>query len=273
MSAARFNYEDIADAGGALYRGEVVHMRLRPTPHKLRYNVFSLLLDIDRLAETLQSTRLLSYNRFNLFSVYDRDHGPGDGTTMAVHARQLLANAGIDFGSGRIWLLAYPRVLGGVFNPLSVYYACHSDGRLAGLIYEVNNTFGERHSYVIPAGDGHHGIYAQSSAKLMCVSPFTAPAGHYGFRVTQPQSNLVVGVQFHDQVGALIRTHFKGVAFPLTSRGLAAVSIGYPLMTAKVIGGIHYEAFKIWLKGVPLVKRKKSPRYAISTPVPETRPP
>lgn len=271
MSLPPLGCDTIVEAGGAIYRGEVVHMRLRPTPHKLRYNVFTLLLDIDRIEQTTERLRLLSYNRANLFAVYDRDHGPGDGAAMATHVRQLLAEAGVETAGGRLWLLAYPRILGAVFNPLSVFYACRADGSVAGLVYEVNNTFGERHSYVIPAGADQGGVYAQTTQKLMCVSPFTAPAGHYGFRVTRPGRQIALGVQFYDPAGALIRTHFAGVAHRLDDAGLAAVGARYPLMTAKVVGGIHYEALKIWLKGVPLVKRSRSPRYSVSVPASQSQ--
>jgi hypothetical protein len=244
---------------GAIYVGEVVHKRLRPRPHALEYRVFSLLLDVDRIGEALAPLRLLSRNRFNLLGFHDSDHGPGDGTPVAVHARRVLAEAGIATGGARILLLAYPRVLGYVFNPISVYYVLDAAGRLSALLYEVNNTWGGRTSYAVRAGEPTGRIFHQSARKKMEVSPFADRSGRYAFRVNIPGDELVLGVQLRDPVGPLIKTHFKAAALPLTDGVLARLSLRLPLMTMKVIGAIHLEAFKLWAKGVPLASRQHDP--------------
>ena len=261
----------IETAGGTIYEGTVVHMRLRPRVHRLSYAVFSLLIDVDRVAETLSRCRLISHNRFNVFSLYDRDHGHRDGASLSEHARRLFSAGGIEVGKGRIWLLAYPRILGAVFNPLSVFYAVDISGKLLGLIYEVKNTFGEQRSYVVHAGEASAGVYAQRCAKELYVSPFAPVEGRYGFRVTAPDQNMLLGVQFYDNAGALIRTHFKATATALDDRTLRSLLWRYPLLTLKIVGGIHYEALKLWLKGVPLVQRPRSARYSVTIVPSESR--
>jgi uncharacterized protein len=208
----------------------------------------------------------LSHNRFNLFAHYDRDHGSGTGEPLAAYARRLLSEGGIDTTGCRIQLLAYPRCLGAAFNPISVYYCTAADGVLCGLIYEVNNTFGARRSYVVAAGPARHaGVYAQACAKELFVSPFAKVEGRYGFRITAPGDHLLLGVQYYDGAGPVLRTHFRATAAPLTDDTLLRLARRTPLQTAKVVGGIHWEALKLWLKGVPLVQRPVSPRYAITT--------
>jgi DUF1365 family protein len=249
---------------GRLYAGWVVHRRLRPRAHVLRYRVYSLLLDVDRIDEAARALRLFSRNRFNLVSFHDRDHGPGDRRDIALHAREVLAEAGLAYAGARIQLLCYPRVLGFVFNPLSVYYCHDAGGALAALIYEVDNTFGERKSYVLPAGPARGSVHAHECAKELYVSPFAPGQGRYGFRVTMPGDELVVGVSLRDAKGPLIGTHFKARARPLTDAAILAAAARVPLLTLKVVAAIHLEALKLWWKGVPLTVRHTSPRYSIA---------
>lgn len=249
---------------GALYVGRVTHHRLRPRPHSLSYRVFAMLLDLDRLDALDRRLRLFSRGGFNLFAFHDRDHGPGDGTPFAVHLRAVLAAAGHDVAGGRLLLLCYPRVLGYVFNPLSVVYAYDSAGRLAAVVYEVNNTVGERTSYVVGIDDPAAAVHAQACAKEMYVSPFTAARGEYGFRLTEPGDDLVLAVTLRDSEGALLKTLFCGHRAPLDDWALARLALTRPLMTLKVIAAIHLEALRLWLKGVPVVRRHVSPRYSVS---------
>jgi uncharacterized protein len=254
-----------ASRPGCIYVGTVIHHRLRPTPHKLSYRVFSLLLDLDQIDAACQPLRLLSHNRLNLFAHYDGDHGSGTAEPLAAYARRLLTDGGIDTAACRILLLAYPRCCAATFNPLSVYYCIASDGALRGLIYEVNNTFGARRSYVIAAGPTHTGgVYAQTCAKELFVSPFAHVEGQYGFRVTAPTDDLLLGVQYYDAAGAVLRTHFRATALPLTDTNLLGLLWRMPVLTLKVVGGIHWEALKLWLKGVPLVRKPPAARYAIT---------
>jgi uncharacterized protein len=246
----------------------VVHKRLRPHAHELRYRVFSLLLDIDRIDEAAAQCRWFSRNRANLLAFYDRDHGAAVDRPISQEARQIFQGAGLACDDARILLLAYPRVFGMAFNPLSVYFLVGTDGVLRGLIYEVNNTFGERKSYVLPAGAPTAETYAQNCDKELYVSPFTPPAGRYSFRVRLADGATMVGVALRDVSGPLLKTHTAGRLEPLTSSSALSAALQTPLQMAKIIGGIHWEALKLWLKGVPLVRRHRSPAYSIS-PAPQ----
>ncbi|MGL4395487.1 MAG: DUF1365 domain-containing protein [Hyphomicrobium sp.] len=250
----------------ALVSGHVVHKRLRPSPHALRYGVFSLLIDVDDIAKIAAGLRLFSHNRFNVFSLHDRDYGAGDGQSLAHVARAALDAAGRPSAGRTIRLLTYPRILGYAFNPLSVYYVDAPDGSLETVIYEVSNTFAERTSYVVPAGaPAAGGVYAQACRKAMYVSPFADAAGRYSFRIVEPRlgADMVVGVLFSDGAGPLIKTHFCGRVGALRDGALAAAALRYPLMTLKIIVAIHYEALKLWVKGIPLTSRPVSPRYRV----------
>jgi len=237
-----------------LYDGEVVHARVRPKQHKLAYKVFTLLADIDALPTLGKRMRLFSHNRFNLFSLYDRDHGSGDDDLRA-HLDRLAATVCAGKPVERFIMLCYPRVLGYAFNPLTVYYGLDAAGDIVVTIYEVNNTFGERQSYVLPVSERSEGLISQSCDKTFYVSPFNAVEGKYLFHVTPPGDALTVGVALKDQGGALLRAHFRGVYKPLTDRSLMKAFCKFGWFTLKVIVGIHYEALLLWLKGLKLVPK------------------
>lgn len=240
----------------ALYVGEVVHARRRPRRHRLRYRVFSLLLDLDELPVLDRSLRLFGYNRRALFSFRDTDHG--DGRVGALHGwvvRQLV-EAGVDVSGIRIRLLCYPRMFGYVFNPLTVYF-CHApDGAVRAVLYEVCNTFRERHTYVIPAPDGGSGAIRQSCPKKLYVSPFVPMDCHYDFFIEPPDRRVLVAIHESDGDGPLLTAMFCGEHETLSDRRLLAMLFRYPLMTLKVMAGIHWEALRLWIKGVPVHRHR-----------------
>jgi uncharacterized protein len=261
-------------AAVSLYRGEVMHARLRPVGHRFVYRVFSLLVDLDRLGAADRRSALFSVGRFNLVSFHEADHGPCTGASLRRHIDALLAPCGIDVRGGRVLLLCYPRILGYVFNPLSVYYAYDRADALRAVVYEVRNTFGEVHTYVAPVEPGaltEAGL-RQERDKLFYVSPFLDMAMRYHFRLLPPGDAVRVRILETDADGPILSATFSGRRADLTTATLARACVALPLMTLKVIAGIHWEALKLWLKGVKLSPRppataREHGNHAAATPV------
>lgn len=235
----------------AIYVGTVTHKRLRPMFHELTYDVASLLLDVDELCAGRGPT-LLSYNGFNLFAIHDRDHGDGAvQQSIADFAWDKVRKVGLAGEVRRVLMLAYPRILGYAFNPLTTYYALDAAGQLRLMIYEVHNTFGGRHCYVAEVEKGSDQAFAVAE-KIFRVSPFNGVEGHYGLRATLPGETLSLGVALSTDDGPILKAYFHGHRRPLSSWSLLAVFARLPFQSIKVIGGIHWEALKLWLKGLNL---------------------
>ncbi|TCL68405.1 DUF1365 family protein [Rhizobium sp. BK251] len=242
----------------ALYAGKVMHARLRPCRHTLRYSVFYLLLDLDEIDALAGDLRLFSRNRANLFSFNDRDHGDGSSVPLRVQVESHLREAGIEAG-GPVHLFCMPRILGYVFNPLSIYFCHRPDSSLAAILYEVSNTFGERHNYLIPVVAGSQDVIHQQSEKSLYVSPFMATEMTYSFAITPPGARLLVSITGSDAEGPLIVAKVAATRRTLTDASLLRAFFAYPLLTLKVIAGIHWEALRLWLKGVRLQQRPLPP--------------
>jgi DUF1365 family protein len=240
----------------ALYVGAVMHRRLAPRRHRFRYSGFWLLLDLDDLDALPRHTRFLSHNRFNLFSLHDRDHGDGSATPLAAQIRQKLTAAGLDLGAGSIRLLCMPRTLGHCFNPLSIYFCDDTHGAPVALVYQVHNTFGGRHSYVIPAGPG--AVHRQSCDKRFYVSPFMEMGLRYDFSVTAPDDHLSIGIRASDQGAPVLFACLTAARRAVTDAALLGRFLRMPAITLKVIAAIHWEALRLWLKGLRLVPRPQS---------------
>jgi DUF1365 family protein len=245
----------------SFYRGPVMHQRMRPVSHRFSYTVFSLLIDLDALDRIDRQSPLFSVNKFNLMSVNERDHGPRDGSSLASHARKLFKKAGLQLDSGRIRLLCYPRILGYVFDPLSVYFAYDDQERLVGLLYEVRNTFGEHHTYVAPIKPGEQteaGI-RQESPKRFFVSPFNPVEMAYRFRIHPPDETVGVRILVTDQDEPVMAASFHGSFLRFSTRSLVQLCLTIPFLTLKIIGGIHIEALRLWMKGLRLRARPAPP--------------
>lgn len=245
----------------ALYFGKVMHKRLRPFVHQFTYRVFSLFVDLGELESLGRRLRIFSHNRWNLFSFHDRDHGPHDGRPLRPWIDRHLREAGIDLAGGPVRLLCYPRVLGYVFNPLTIWFCHHADGSLRALLYEVSNTFGESHSYLLPLPPGRDAEAAivQSAAKRFHVSPFIGMTSRYHFRLAQPGEKLIVAIRQEVPEGGQLLARHSGRRRALTDRSLLLAFFAYPLMSLKVIGAIHWEALRLWWKGAKVMPHPPAP--------------
>jgi DUF1365 family protein len=242
-----------------LYVGSVLHRRLRPRRHRLRYRVFWLLLDLDEIERLPRLLRLFSRNRFNAVSFHDADHGDGSATPLRVQVERHLAAAGIALEGGSIRLLCMPRIFGYGFNPLSVYFCYEGSGLLAAILYEVHNTFGERHSYLIPTGRSADAVIDQQCRKAFYVSPFMDMAMTYQFRVAAPQQRVSVAISTADADGVMLVAALSASRRTLTDAALLRVLLTHPLLTLRVVGAIHWHALRLLLKGVALRAHPQPP--------------
>lgn len=251
----------------ALFEGVVTHSRLRPKKHKLRYRVFSFLLDLDEIDGLAAKLKLFSRNRFNLFSFHDRDHADGGRADLRTCLEAILTDHGLGDCGHKIRLLCYPRLLGFVFNPLSVYFCHRADGSVGAVLYEVSNTFGDRHSYLIPVHEGaldDKNLLRQSCAKGFYVSPFVDMVADYHFRIRIPDDTVAVTIRETDAKGTFLTAAFVGDRTEISDRTLLGAFVRYPLMTLKVVAGIHWEALHLWRKGLKFHKRPEPPKQAVT---------
>ncbi|MCB1743216.1 MAG: DUF1365 domain-containing protein [Gammaproteobacteria bacterium] len=282
------------DPAACLYSMRIGHQRRVDAPYRFEYRFLSILIDLAELESTADRCRLFSHNRFNLLSLYDRDHGllgqpaeraggrvgpraraSDEGGVLLEWVRNLLARQSIGAADGRVRLLCFPRVLGLVFNPLSIWYCETRDGELVAVVCEVHNTFGERHAYVLPVApeDAARGVVAQSCAKDFYVSPFIGMEATYAFRIKPPAESVSVLIRERDGEGEFLRATLSGRRMPLTDRMLLRAFCAYPLMTLKVLAGIHWQALRLWRKGAKYHKHVARRPSAGATVAPSAAPP
>ncbi|MDR3417653.1 MAG: DUF1365 domain-containing protein [Nevskia sp.] len=247
-----------------LYACRVMHRRRVAPLYRFVYRVFYLLLDIDRIGEAGRGVRFFSRNRFNLLAFHDRDHGDGGGD-LRGWAERVLAGGGIDLAGGRIRLLTLPRLLGHAFNPISLWYCEHRDGTLRAVIAEVNNTFGERHCYLLGA-DGAPMAYETRHEKDKCfhVSPFFGASGRYRFTFGEPRERVRVAIHETRDGLPLLDATVAGERLPLRDGAILKLAARMPLMTLKVVAGIHWEALKIWIRGGRFHRKPEPPALEIT---------
>jgi hypothetical protein len=249
------------EQASCFYDGAVMHRRYRPFSHRFAYRVFSLYVDLDELPAIGRQCKLLSHNRWNIMSFRDRDHGPRDGTPLRPWIEAELARAGIGGPFGAVRILCFPRLFGYVFNPISVWFCHRRDGSLAATLYEVSNTFGEHHCYLIPstAEPSANAAMEQACPKLFYVSPFVSMGAHYRFRLRVPDDRLQFGIFAAGAEGAIMTAVHNGRRRALTLANAVSLLLARPLMTFKVIAAIHWQALRLWLKGARRFRRPAPP--------------
>jgi len=230
----------------ALYEGWVMHRRLRPRHHRFKYRVFAMLLELEELPALDRHLSLFKYNRWGLFSFKDKDHG--DGRDLNVWLDDLLAQHDIA-AKGPRRVLCYPRILGYVFNPISVWFCDDQDGKLAAIVYEVHNTYEERHAYVLPVGEDKD-LVRHGCSKNFYVSPFLSRDCRYDFRIRPPEKDVSIVIQEEEAGSPILSASFAGRRRAFTDGALARMLLRYPLMTLKVVAAIHFEAVRLMVKGV-----------------------
>ena len=237
-----------------IYHGKVVHVRTAPKRHVLSMDVFEIFINLDDVEALTKKLRLFSFNRFNLFSINDKKWGARNGRPLATHVRSLATKAAGPDAARHIFMLCFPALLGRVFNPLTTYYCYDDAGDLRCLVFEVSNTFGEHYTYVVPSGE------AQSShPKRFHVSPFNKVEGSYSFQAKSPGDQLRLCVRLDKGGATILNTWFEGVRVELTDWALFKAFLRMPLLPLQILFAIHWEAFKLWRKGLAFNASPKPP--------------
>ena len=239
----------------SIYNGAVIHKRFKPKKHFFKYNVFSLLIDLSELDDLDKRIKFFSFNKFNLVSFYEKDHGHRDGSSLVEWIKKNLNENDINSKDIRIKLLCYPRIFGYVFNPLSVFFIYDSSEKLISILYEVKNTFGEQHTYIFKVKDDAN-LFQHNCSKKFHVSPFIEMNCNYFFRILKPGEKISVIIDQYQTDEKILYASQDGKRVDFTSKELLKSYLKHPLMTFKIISAIHYEAFKLWTKGIKFIKKK-----------------
>tara|TARA_B100000401_G_C52672461_1_gene655614 strand:- start:95 stop:871 length:777 start_codon:yes stop_codon:yes gene_type:complete len=236
-----------------IYNGSVIHKRYKPKKHFFKYKVFSLLIDLDEIEKISKKIKLFSYNKFNLISFFDKDHGPRDGTSLKKWVKENLKKINIYNKDIRVKLLCYPRMFGYVFNPLSIFFVYNNNLKLISILYEVKNTFGEQHTYIFKTNNENRII--NNCKKKFYVSPFIKMNCEYFFKILNPGNKLSVVINQYEDKTKLLFASQDGIAKEFNSKNLIISFLTHPLMSIKIILAIHFEALRLWIKGIKLVKK------------------
>ena len=244
-----------------IYNGVVTHTRFKPVKHFLKYKTFSFFIDLDEIDKLDKDNPIFSYNKFNIFSFYDKDHGDRNGKSLKTWVLSNLKRFDINENINKIKLLCYPRIFGYVFNPLSIFY-CYENNLLKAIFYEVKNTFNEQHTYIFKVKDNN--MIDQKCKKKFYVSPFMDMDTYYNFKLLNPNEKLSISIKQTDKKDTVLTAVQTGKRKEFTFKQLILNFFRYPLMSVKIISAIHFEALLLWKKGAIYRKRDKKIKNNLS---------
>tara|TARA_A100001015_G_scaffold299781_1_gene384312 strand:+ start:916 stop:1674 length:759 start_codon:yes stop_codon:yes gene_type:complete len=244
-----------------IYNGIVAHTRFKPVKHFLKYKTFSIFIDLNEIEKLDKNNFIFSYNKFNIFSFYDKDHGDRNGTQVKNWVIKNLKKFNIHHNINNIKLLCYPRIFGYVFNPLSIFY-CYENKKLKTIFYEVKNTFNEQHTYIFKVKNEK--VIEQTCKKKFYVSPFMDMETKYKFKLFNPDKKLSIIINQFDNNGPILTAIQTGERKEFTLTQLFLNFLKYPLMTFKIISAIHFEALLLWKKGAIYRGRNKKLKNNLS---------
>ena len=247
----------------SIYNGTVIHKRFKPKTHYFKYSVFSLLIDLSELETLDKKIKFFSFNKFNLISFFEKDHGSRDGSSLIKWVKKNLYENNIQYNNITIKLLCYPRIFGYVFNPLSVFFIYDNNEKLISILYEVKNTFGEQHTYIFKV-ENDSKLFQHNCAKKFHVSPFIEMNCNYFFKILKPGEKISIIIDQYQINEKILYASQDGNRANLNSKELLKSYLKHPLMTFKIISAIHYEAFKLWTKGVRFIKKRLKIKNNIS---------
>jgi len=250
------------------YLGKVYHQRHDHVKHRLAYKVFSVCLDLTDPANSAKEIPFFSFNRFNLFSLHEKDHMEEGYGHLTDYVQDLLIRAGI-FSSAeelpvRTEMLAYPRFLGRAFNPLTVFFCYGENEDLTAILYQVRNTFGQRHHYAFKIDDETGTHYRHSCDKCFYVSPFIEMDCHYKFKISPPGESVSITINQTQQQKALLTASFQGRKLEISKKTMLSLALSYFQMGGKILAAIHWEALKLWIKGATYQQRPEPPSVPVT---------
>jgi len=253
----------MSNFSSCIYSGLVIHKRFKPKKHFFSYKTFSLLISLNEIEDLQRKIKFFSYNKFNILSFYNIDHGPRDGSSLTKWVKKNLNKAKININGGTIKLFCFPRFFGYIFNPLSIFFCYDKNKKLKAVLYEVKNTFNEQHTYLFKSNPSSKLILHKCSKKFY-VSPFIEMKTFYNFRLSKPGNNIDILIKQSDSKGPLLVARQLGRKINLNSQNLLYQFLKHPLMSFKIIFAIHFEAFRLWTKGIKLVKKMNKIKNNIS---------
>lgn len=260
-----------------LIRGLVLHDRLRPVSHKFVYPVFFLRLNLSEVDHQLPNNKsklnsfIFGINCWRPISFYFKDHGARDGSNLLSWIRKILKGHQLPF-DGEVYLQAFPRIFGYVFNPISLWYCYDNAKNLIAILAEVNNTFGEHHLYLLYKKNDdvvdknkEKKSFQFNAQKAMHVSPFCEVKGSYHFSFKERETSCLTKIDYHDENGCLLKTAISANKLEMSNTNLCKALISQPFLTFGVMFRIHWQALLLWIKRVPFFRLPAAPEYLIST--------